>query len=687
MASWRFHLLFALREAAGSLKVGGENATITACNAIVREHRLDERVSPMTTPNAAPSRLPLPEPTLDDTQPVAAIPRGGGGTPWLVRIPLLLLTGLALLLILAVLFVAAHEIQYSARIYPGVSTYGIDLGGLTHAEAVRRLDERFVYDERAIFTFRDGTRFWQMTAGDLGVSFDLQRTADAALLQGRSGNLPADLLTQADMWFHGRSISPLIVYDQTRAEALLAEIAAEIDRPVQDATLTLTGTTVVQTESQTGRALDIPATLATLRDQIMRLQSGAEIPLVIQETPPTIWSAEEAAGRLRAAVAGPLALYADASSGGEAGPWVATPEAIAAMLVVERVEGGDGSASYDVHLNPEQFQSFLSGIAPQLETEPVDARFHFDPESGQLQPIQASVDGRRLDIETTLAGIEAVLFEPAESGVTREVPLAFKYIVPVLNSGATAAELGIVDLVGEATTYYMGSSAARQANIVTAAERFDGIVIGPGEEFSFNQWLGDVSPESGFEESFIIYGGRTIKGVGGGVCQVSTTVFQAAFYAGLPILERYPHGYRVGYYEYGEGAGMDATVYSPIVDFRFLNDLPSYLLIETSIDREHATLTFRLYGTSVGRTVTKVGPRITNVVPHGDTIYEENPELAPGQTRQIEWAVDGSDVAITRQVWRNGELEQEDHFFSHYLPWNAVVQVAPGGIPAGAASR
>ncbi len=641
----------------------------------------------MTTPNTTPSHLPLPEPALDDTQPVTAVPGGRGGAPWLVRIPLLLLTGLALLLILGVLFIAAHEIQYSARIYPGVSTYGIDLGGLTHAEAISRLDQRFVYDERAVFTFRDGSRFWQMTAGDLGVSFDLQRTADAALLQGRSGHLLADLLTQAEMWFNGRSISPLIVYDQTRAEAFLAGIAAEIDRPMRDANVLLTGTTVTTIESQTGRALDIPATLAALREQIMRLQSGAEIPLVINETPPGNWSAEEAAGRLRAALAGPLSLYADAESGGEAGPWVATPEAIASMLRIEYVEAWDGSSTIEVGLDPEQFQSFLSGIAPQLETEPVDARFHFDLESGQLQPIQDSVNGRRLDIETTLEAIEAVLFEPAEPGVTREVPLAFRYIVPVLNSQATAAELGIVELVGEATTYYMGSSAARQANIVLAAERFNGVVIGPGEEFSFNQWLGDVSPESGFEESFIIYGGRTIKGVGGGVCQVSTTIYQAAFYGGFPILERYPHGYRVSYYEYGEGAGMDATVYSPVVDFRFLNDLPSYLLIETSLDREHATLTFRLYGTSLGRTVTKIGPRITNIVPHGDTIYEENADLAPGQTRQIEWAVDGSDVAITRQVWRDGQLEQEDHFSSHYLPWNAVVQVAPGEIPPGGATR
>ncbi|MBN1963926.1 MAG: VanW family protein, partial [Anaerolineae bacterium] len=253
-------------------------------------------------------------------------------------------------------------------------------------------------------------------------------------------------------------------------------------------------------------------------------------------------------------------------------------------------------------------------------------------------------------------------------------------------SGATAAELGIVELVSEATTYYLGSTTGRQANIAEAAARFNGIVIGPEQEFSFNAWLGDVSLESGFEESLIIFNGRTIPGVGGGVCQVSTTAFQAAFYAGYPILERYPHGYRVGYYETGEGVGMDATVYSPLVDFRFLNDTPYYLLIETSTNTSASTVTFRFYSTDIGREVVKLGPRVDNIVPHGDPVYEENAELYAGQVRQVEWAVDGADVTVTRQVFRDGQLESEDHFFSHYLPWNAVFQVAPGQIPARATS-
>ncbi len=652
----------------------------------------------MTTHTPAPPHSTSPPASLEDTQPIIPVRADepaqhlgdaaehlddSAGHPWLIRLPVLLLTGLALLAILAVLFVAAFQTRYSGRVYPGISAFGVELSGLTHGEAARLLDSRFTYTDQAVFTFRDGDRSWAFSAGELGVSFDARATADTALLAGRSGDLADNLLTQADLWLNGRAISPLVLYDQTRAEALLRGIAAEVDRQVQDAALALNGTQVLATQAQVGRALDIPATLAALRGEVLNLQSGAEIPLVINETPPTVWSTDEAEARLRAALSGPLSLYADPDSGGQAGPWAATREQIAGMIEITREDQPDGTALLDVHLDLEQFMSFLGGIAPQLTTAPQPARLAFDSATGALEVLQSSVSGRELDVEATLTAIEDTLFAPPPApGEPRMVALAFTYTEPDVHDNATAEELGITELIAEATTYYLGSSTNRQQNIKQAADQFHGVVIAPGQEFSFNEWVGDISLEAGYEESFIIFGGRTITGVGGGICQVSTTVYQAAFYAGFPILERYPHGYRVGYYEYGEGVGMDATVYSPLVDFRFLNDTPYHLLIETETNAANSTITFRFYSTGVGRVVNKVGPRIANVTPHGDTVYEESADLYAGQRRQVEWAVDGAEVTVTRQVFRDGQLEQEDHFFSHYLPWNAVIQVAPGELPA-----
>jgi vancomycin resistance protein YoaR len=250
---------------------------------------------------------------------------------------------------------------------------------------------------------------------------------------------------------------------------------------------------------------------------------------------------------------------------------------------------------------------------------------------------------------------------------------------------ATAADLGITALVSSGTTTFAGSSEERRINIGVAASRFDGLVISPGQEFSFNEYLGDVTQETGFEQALIIYNGRTIEGVGGGVCQVSTTAFQAAFYAGFPIHERWPHGYWVGYYNSGEGKGMDATVYSPLVDLRFTNDTPYHLLIETETDLRSLSVTFRFYSTSDGRTVQKDGPYIENVVPHGPPLYEESADLRPGQIKQVDYAVDGFDATVYRTVYRDGQLLYQDTFFSQYMPWRAIYQVAPGEVPAGAA--
>jgi vancomycin resistance protein YoaR len=234
-------------------------------------------------------------------------------------------------------------------------------------------------------------------------------------------------------------------------------------------------------------------------------------------------------------------------------------------------------------------------------------------------------------------------------------------------------------LVSEATTYYRGSTQARRANIAEAASRYDGIIIGPNEEFSYNAWLGDVSPEAGFVEGYIIQGGRTVKGVGGGVCQVSTTAFQAAFYAGFPILERYAHGYRVGYYESGEGVGMDAAIYTPDFDFRFLNDTPYHLLMQVDMFPAQDAIRFRFYSTNPGRRVVKEGPVITGVVPYGQALYEPNAQLTLGQELQVDWAADGADVTVTRIILDlNGNEIKRDSFFSHYMPWRAIIQVAPG---------
>jgi vancomycin resistance protein YoaR len=238
--------------------------------------------------------------------------------------------------------------------------------------------------------------------------------------------------------------------------------------------------------------------------------------------------------------------------------------------------------------------------------------------------------------------------------------------------------MGIVELVSKATTSFKGSPPGRVKNIELAASRFQGVVVPPGQVFSFNKYLGDVSAEEGYEESYIIFNDRTTVGLGGGICQVSTTAFRAAFWGGFPIVERWAHGYRVGWYE--PPVGLDATIYSPQVDFKFQNDTPHYLLIETEVDKKKGTLTFYFYGTKPDRTVEMEGPIIENVKPPGEPIYEEDPSMAPGQIKQVDWAKEGADVTVYRIIKQGDTVLARERFFSRYRPWRDVFRVGPGVV-------
>ncbi|MCB9453984.1 MAG: VanW family protein [Anaerolineaceae bacterium] len=596
-----------------------------------------------------------------------------GLNPWLIRLPILFISGAILLLLALGAFLAAFEMRYATRIVPGVATYGVALGGMTRAEAEGALANHFTYDTEAVFTFRDGDHFWQVTAGDLGVSFDIPATVDEAFDYGHTGSILEDIVQQASAWFNGRSVAPIIRYDQQIAADKLAEIAQTINQPAVNATLTLSGLTVATTPGVTGRRVDIAATLSQLDAMVMQLTTGAQIPLVINEWPPQVWGEEEAAAKIRVALSGPVTLIAQDQAGNQLGPWTASVDQIASVLMISLVDDG-GLQRYDVDINADAFQTYLQTLAPGLITLPQNAHFHFNEDTRQIEIIQHSANGRELDVAETLNQMKNGIF----STTNRVVPMAFAYTLPQYHDNSSAAELGITQLVAEATTYYTGSTFNRRTNIAVAASKFDGVIIAPGEEFSFNHILGDISLETGFVDGKIIFGGQTVTGVGGGVCQVSTTAFRAALLAGFPIVERNSHGYRVGYYEIGSQPGLDAAIFQPTADFRFVNDTPYHLLIETAIYPANDSIQFRFYSTNPGRQVVMEGPTIRNITSPLPTRYQANPELRGEQQQQVDWAKEGADVTFTRRILdASGNLIREESIYTHYLPWASVIEVAP----------
>ena len=230
---------------------------------------------------------------------------------------------------------------------------------------------------------------------------------------------------------------------------------------------------------------------------------------------------------------------------------------------------------------------------------------------------------------------------------------------------------GIKELIGRGSSEFVGSIPNRVHNVALASSKISGSLVAPGETFSFNKTVGDISVYTGFKQSYVIQGNQTVLGDGGGVCQVSTTLFRAALNAGLPIAERRAHSYRVGYYEQGSPIGLDATIYSPTVDLKITNDTPEYILIQAVVDTKAMTLEFEIYGTDDGRIASVTDPVITSQSPAPEPLYIDDPTKPTGYLEQIDYAAAGARVEYDYHVERQGEILIDKKFYSNYRPWQA----------------
>lgn len=599
-------------------------------------------------------------------------------TPIFPQIVAAFVSGVILFLVLMIGWTLGYQLLYAGRIFPGVSVAGVDLSGLTPSDAAVRLNQTLAYPTSGKILFRDGEKAWVATPAQLGMVFDPSSSAMTAYRLGRSGGLFGALSGQVRAGGGGVNVPPVIVFDQRVAFQYLSQIATQINQPLAEASFKLEGTNVVAQPGQVGRELKMEATLIYLEAQLQTFSDG-EVPLVVQEIEPQILDMSTQAEVARQILSQPLTLVMPNADAGDPGPYIYNPEVVANLLTVQRVQNDGGQTGVQVTLRPNGLRDLLVPVKDHVDRLPSNAKFIFNDETRQLDLMENSSAGRELDVSASIAAINEAIARGEHT-----VPLVVNEAQPQIAGTATAEELGIRELVSSQTTYFYGSSAERIQNIQAASARYHGVLVAPGETFSMGDYLGDVSLENGFAEALIIYGGRTIKGVGGGVCQVSTTLFRAVFFGGYPIVERYSHAYRVSYYEMTASggvdsslAGMDATVYFPLVDFKFTNDTPYWLLMETYVNVSARTLTWKFYSTSDGRSVTWETTGPTNVVSAPQPLFEVNQELRKNEMKQVDWAANGADVTVTRTVWRDGSVYFQDNISTHYEPWQAVCQYGP----------
>ncbi len=589
-----------------------------------------------------------------------------------------LLLGAVTFLTLCVIFLAGFEIWFAGRIFPGVTVAGVDVSGMSQAEAAEKISTAISFPENGTILLQYQQSGWVTTPQELGLLLDSGASAKAAFEVGRRGPFFARLGDQFTSWYRGMNISPSMVFNQNLAYYYLTQLGTQINQPLIEASLSLQGTEVVAQAGQVGRALDIDASLALISSQVQSLQDGL-VPLAVTETTPEIMDASSQAEVARAILSQPLTIQMPAGQSAEGSPWTLDSSLLASMLDIHRVGSGE-AAAFEVALNDQMLINFLTNLAPQLTQYPQNARFIFNDDTHQLDLLENAVIGRALNVEQSIQAIQSAVKSGAHSAA-----LVFDTTDPAVTDTASAESLGLTELVSSETSYFYGSSADRVQNIQAAASSFHGLLVPPNTTFSMSDALGNISLDNGYAEALIIIGGQTVLGVGGGVCQVSTTLFRTAFFGGYPIVERHAHAYRVSYYEKVAGnhidsslAGLDATVYVPLIDFKFTNDTPYWLLMETYVNPSASSITWKFYSTSDGRTVDWDTSGPINNVDAPEPLYKENADLAQGEIKQVDWAANGADVTVSRTVTRDGQVYLSDTITTHYQPWQAVYEYGPG---------
>ncbi len=589
-------------------------------------------------------------------------------------------------LILSILFFFGLIIWYSnsyrERIFAGVTVSGIPVGGLTKEAAGQKLRTQLMYPTQAAFAFTYGTDIWHAIPEELGMQIQFDATVEKAWMVGRNGHPVQNLRTQLAALLYQYNLEPVLMFDERVAFNFISSLASYIDEPMEQPEITLHGSEVVIQPAKSGRAVDTITAMTQLQILGRNLQTATiELPVKILESNAADLEAQKVL--IQSLLSRDFQLYAIIDGEQQTVDTIASDMLAGWIDFDTMTEGNAVSIRMQPKRNP--FYNRLVEIGVSLFQKPQNARFVFNDTTRIMEPISEAVVGRKIDIETSLVNIS----EAIRSG-QNQAEVALTITNPEITASADGSALGITELVESQTTYFYGSDPARVQNISAGAASFHGVLVAPGEVFSMADYIGDIDIDNGYAEAAVIFGNETIQGVGGGICQVSTTLFRAAFFYGLPIVERHAHAYRVFYYERTANgtidptlSGLDASVYIPLLDFKFRNDTPYWILMETYVNPQASTIQWKFYSTDVNRYVDWKTTGPTNATEPNSPVYRVNNALQTGTINQVDYEVDGADVTVNRVVYQDGLVHLQDVFETNYRPWQAIYEYGPGttGMP------
>jgi vancomycin resistance protein YoaR len=541
-----------------------------------------------------------------------------------------------------------------ARIADGVTIDGIDVGGLQAADARKLLQARSdALANRPIVFVAGGQRF-PIRAVELGVVPDWKSAVASAQRQGDGISLIRGF-KRLDVQVFGADVTPPTSVLTGALQYKLSLIAKAVNRPARDAAVVRRGLDIVTVPARPGVALDRVAAARILVRELAsldRTSSHVELPVVTRQPRVRAAALAAAARQARVALSAPVRLVLGQTR------WLVPPYRLAPLLDLP----ADGRTT--LKLGGPAAERWLARLGKRVERPPTDATFAVDGSHVSVVPARAGV---RLD---TVRAADAVL-----QAALRRLPLRRVARLPVvtapakLSTGAARA-MRIHALVSSYTTEF-GGIPNRIHNVELVAHLVDNKLIAPGATFSFNKTTGERNAAKGFLEAPVIVNGELTTGLGGGVCQVSTTVFNTAFEAGVKITARTNHALYISHYP----QGRDATVDFPDVDLKFVNDTGNWLLLRTFVSS--SSLTVSLYGTPTHRrVVSSTSPLVsTGPIPVKKTV---DPSLAPGKKIVDDPGVPPLSTSVTRDVYTaDGKLLYHDRWYSSYRAVPKLVRVGP----------
>ncbi|MFZ2206318.1 MAG: VanW family protein [Microgenomates group bacterium] len=325
-----------------------------------------------------------------------------------------------------------------------------------------------------------------------------------------------------------------------------------------------------------------------------------------------------------------------------------------------------------VTYSKQPIQEALTHLIDQYESPPINAKFQF--ENGKVTVFEHEENGLHIETGKALQMIDEYIQSLINKPLSKTIAVQSTVVKPTVTLSQTNT-YGIEELIAEGVSDYTHSIPQRIHNLLLGTSKFNGVLIPKGATFSFNETVGDISSSTGYQPAYIIKDGKTVLGDGGGICQVSTTLFRAVLNAGLPIVEHHSHAYRVGYYENDAKPGLDATVFGPTVDFKFVNNTPASILIQTSADEENNKLSFKFYGKKDKRTIELSTPIISDNTSAPEPQFQDDPTLKKGVVRQVDFAAPGARSRYSYKVTLGKEVLFQKDFNVWFRPWRAVFLV------------